>query len=123
MWTRGSRIVTRHTEPQVQSVRTVTTAPVAEISPERLNVFGSCPGLQINDINKVSISRTTGGDMGVHAESHMTEAEIRENEIRLFAEETGGARKCHSKLAAGPVCCYFINPAAPGKNKKRGRNL
>lgn len=31
--------------------------------------------------------------------------------------ETGGARKCHSKLAAGPVCCYFINPAAPGKIK------
>lgn len=56
---------------------------------QRLNVFGSCPGLQINDINKVSISRATGGDMGVHAESHMTEAEIRENEIRLCLRQKG----------------------------------
>jgi len=62
---------------------------VAEGCPERLNVFGSCPGLQINDINEVSISRATGGDMGVHAESHMTEAEIRENEIRLRGDRRG----------------------------------
>lgn len=57
--------------------------------PERLNVFGSCPGLQINDINEVSISHATGGDMGVHAESHMTRTEIRENEIRLRGDKKG----------------------------------
>lgn len=89
MWTRESHRITRHTEPQVQSVWTVTTASVAGPCPERLNVFGSCPGLQINDINEVSISRATGGDMGVHAESHMTEAEIRENEIRLRGDRRG----------------------------------
>ncbi|TNN80918.1 hypothetical protein EYF80_008923 [Liparis tanakae] len=44
---------------------------------------------EINDINEVSISRATGGDMGVHAESHMTEAEIRENEIRLRGDRRG----------------------------------
>lgn len=54
--------------------------------------------------------------MGVHAERHMTRAEIRENEIRLRGDKRG-ARKCHSKLATGPVCCYFINPTAPGKLK------
>lgn len=64
-------------------------ASPADARPERLNVFGSRPGLQINDINEVSISRTTGGDMGVHAESHMTEAEIRENEIRLWRDRRG----------------------------------
>lgn len=78
-----------HSEPQVQSAWTVTTASVAEAGPQRLNLFGSCPGLQINDINEVSISRATGGDMGVHAESHMTEAEIRENEIRLRGDRRG----------------------------------
>lgn len=60
-----------------------------EANPERLTMFGSCPGLQINDINEVSIIRTTGGDKGVHAESHMTEAEIRENEIRLRGDRRG----------------------------------
>lgn len=89
MWTRVSNIVTHHTEPQVQSVRTVTSGSEAEACPERLNVFGSCPGLQINDINEVSISRATGGDMGVHAESHMTEGEIRENEMRLRGDRRG----------------------------------
>lgn len=90
MWTRESHIVTRHPEQeQVQRARTVITASVAEACRKRLNVFGSCPGLQINDINEVSISRATGGDMGVHAESHMTEAEIRENEIRLRGDRRG----------------------------------
>ena len=79
------RIAHRH----VQSVRTVTPASAAQACPRRLNVFGSCPGLQINDINEVSISRSTGGDMGVHVESHMTEAEIRENEIRLRGDRRG----------------------------------
>lgn len=58
---------------------------------KRLNRFGSCPGLQINDINKVSISLATGGDMGVHVESHMTKAEIRENEIRLRGDRGAGS--------------------------------
>lgn len=57
-----------------------------------------------------------GGDRGVHAESHMTEALIRENETHLRGPR--GARKCHSKLAAGPVCCYFISPTALGKIKR-----
>lgn len=81
----GKRISHRH----VQSVWTVTPASVAQACPQRLNVFGSCPGLQINDINEVSISRSTGGDMGVHVESHMTKAEIRENEIRLRGDRRG----------------------------------
>lgn len=52
-------------------------------------MFGSCAGLQINDINEVSISHATGGATGVHVESHMTRAEIRENEIRLLGHRRG----------------------------------
>ena len=62
---------------------------VAEADPEKLNVFGPCTGLQINDINEVSIIGATVGDKGVHVESHMTEAEIRENEIRLCGDRRG----------------------------------
>ncbi|KAG7216309.1 hypothetical protein INR49_021713 [Caranx melampygus] len=54
----------------------------------------------INDINEVSISRATGGDMGVHAESHMTEAEIRENEIRLRGDRRG-QEECYTKVISG----------------------
>lgn len=84
-------------------------------------MFSACPGRQINDINEVSIRPAMGGDRGVHAESHMTEALIRENETHLRGPR--GARKCHSKLAAGPVCCYFISPTALGKNKEGGYDL
>lgn len=86
--TRGSRIDTCHAE-HAGTVRADTRYAAADARPERLNLFGSRPGLQINDINEVSISRTTGGDMGVHAESHMTEAEIRENEMRLWRDRRG----------------------------------
>lgn len=79
-------------------------------------MFSACPRRQINDINEVSIRPAMGGDRGVHAESHMTEALIRENETHLRGPR--GARKCHSKLAAGPVCCYFISPTALGKIKR-----
>lgn len=79
-------------------------------------MFSTCPSRQINDINEVSIRPTMGGDRGVHAESHMTETLIRENETHLRGPR--GARKCHSKLAGGPVCCYFINPTALGKIKR-----
>lgn len=79
-------------------------------------MFSTCPSRQINDINEVSIRPTMGGDRGVHAESHMTETLIRENETHLRGPR--GARKCHSKLAAGPVCCYFISPTALGKIKR-----
>lgn len=79
-------------------------------------MFSTRPSLQINDINEVSIRPTLGGDRGVHAESHMTETLIRENETHLRGPR--GARKCHSKLAAGPVCCYFISPTALGKIKR-----
>lgn len=79
-------------------------------------MFSACPSRQINDINEVSIRPAMGGDRGVHAESHMTEALIRENETHLRGPR--GARKCHSKLAAGPVCCYFISPTALGKIKR-----
>lgn len=74
----------------MQRVRTAAGGSGGKVlGPERLNVFGSCPGLQINDINEVSISHATGGDMGVHAESHMTRAQIRENEIRLRGDKRG----------------------------------
>ena len=43
----------------------------------------------------------------------MTESLIRENETHLCGPR--GARKRHSKLARGPICCYFINrPASAG---------
>ena len=40
----------------------------------------------------------------------MTESLIRENETHLCGPR--GARKRHSKLARGPICCYFINRPA-----------
>ena len=80
-------------------------------------VFSTCLSPQINDINQVSISAAMWGDRGVHAESHMTEALIRENETHLCGPER--ARKCHSKLAGSPVCCYFISPTALGNRKRK----
>lgn len=41
----------------------------------------------------------------------------RQEKMKYVFVEMGGARKCHSKLAAGPVCCYFINPTALRKIK------
>lgn len=47
----------------------------------------------------------------------MTESLIRENETHLYGPR--GARKRHSKLARGPICCYFINqPASVGQGRE-----
>lgn len=47
----------------------------------------------------------------------MTESLIRENETHLYGPR--GARKRHSKLARGPICCYFINrPASVEKGRE-----
>lgn len=93
--------------------------------PQRLNVFGPCFAPYINDINKVSISSAAGGmergwvwgggGKGIHAESHMTSGDKRKGNKSWMG--TSGARKYHSKLAAGLVCCYFINPTASRKIK------
>ncbi len=48
----------------------------------------------------------------------MTESLIRENETHLYGPR--GARKRHSKLARGPICCYFINRAA---SVEKGREV
>lgn len=43
----------------------------------------------------------------------MTESLIKENETHLYGPR--GAKKRHSKLVCGPICCYFINqPASVG---------
>lgn len=55
------------------------------------------------------------GGKGIHAESHMTSGDKRKGNKSWMG--TSGARKYHSKLAAGLVCCYFINPTASRKIK------